>query len=169
MTIGANINPCDKRPSAAFTLAEVIVAVAIFAIIFLAAYSGTIQGTSLIQTTRENERATQILLDKAEVLRLYTWDQLTNTSFTSLSFSENYNPSGSTNYNSSATTNGSVGPTYYGAVTISPAPLNEIYSNDMRMLTFRVLWTNNDLSHQRQLTTLVSRYGMHNYIFGPTN
>jgi hypothetical protein len=32
------------------------------------------------------------------------------------------------------------------------------------MLTFQLNWTNN-VAHQRQLTTLVSLYGIHNYLY----
>ena len=167
MKTAANTNQRDNRPSAAFTITEAVVAAALFAIVFLAAYWGIIQGDKLIESTRENERATQILLDKAEVLRLYTWDQLTNIAFTPLSFTESYNPACQTNsYNQ---TNGNEALTYYGTVTIGSAPLTEIYSNDMKLLTFQLNWTNNYLDHQRQFTTLVSRYGVHNYIYGPTN
>jgi hypothetical protein len=168
MKIAANTNQCDNRTSAAFTITEAVVAAGLFAIVFLAAYWGIVQGDKLIENTRENERATQILLDKAEVLRLYTWDELTNIAFTPLSFSESYNASGTTN-NNGAVTDGNEALTYYGSVTIGSAPLTETYSNDMRLLTFQLNWTNNYLNHQRQFTTLVSRYGEHNYIYGPTN
>ena len=160
MKIGANIKQCERRSSAAFTMAEVIMAVGLFGIAFLAAYSGLTQGCKITQATRENERATQILLDKAEILRLYTWDELTNIAFTPLAFTNYYNPSGA---------NGNQGPAYYGTVTITNAPITETYSTDMMLLTFQLTWANENTSHQRQLTTLVSRYGMHNYIFGPTN
>jgi hypothetical protein len=161
MKIAANTNQSDSRFSAAFTLAEVVVAAMLFAIVVLAAYWGIIQGCNLIETTRENERATQILLDKAEILRLYTWDELTNMTFTPLSFTDSYDPSGATNGNEALT--------YYGSVSIASAPMTESYATDMRLLTFQLNWTNNDLDHQRQFTTLVSRYGEHNYIYGPTN
>lgn len=161
MKIAAKTNQRGNRLSAGFTLTEVAVSTAIFAIAFVAAYWGIMQGSTLVQTTRENERATEILLDKAEVLRLYTWDQLTNIAFTPLAFTNTYNPSGKTN--------GTQGPKYFGSVTITNAPLTEGYAVDMKLLTFQVNWTNNELSHQRQLMTLVSRYGVHNYIYGPTN
>lgn len=161
MKIGTNKNQIENRKSAGFTMTEVVVAAVIFALVFVAAYWGIMQGCNLVQTTRENARATQILLDKAEVLRLYTWDQLTNTTFTSLSFTNIYNPAGQTN--------GSQGPTYYGTVSIGSAPMSQGYATDMKLLTFQVNWSDNNLNHQRQLMTLVSRYGVHNYIYGPTN
>lgn len=158
MKFGANTNRCDKKPSAAFTMTEVVVGVAIFSIAFIAGYFGIVQGYNLMEDTRENERATQILQDKTEVLRLYTWDELTNIAFTPLTFTNFYNPAGQAD-----------GPTYYGTVTISNAPFAESYATDIEVLTFRLNWSNNNLNHQRRLTTLVSRYGMHNYVYGPTN
>ena len=139
-------------------MTEVVVGVGIFAIAFISGYFGIVQGYNLIQTTRENQRATQILQDKSEVLRLYTWDELTNIEFTPLAFTNYYNPASQTN-----------GPTYYGSVTISNSPFVEAYADDIKILTFQLNWSDNKLNHQRQLTTLVSRYGMQNYVFGPTN
>ena len=157
MKFGANTNRRDSRRSAAFTMTEVVMAVGIFAIAFVAGYFGIDQGYNLIQVTRENERATQILQDKTELLRLYTWNQLTNIVFTPLAFTNYYNPAKGQ------------GPMFYGTISISNAPFVETYAGDVKLLTFQLNWSNNNLNHQRQFTTLVSRYGMHNYIYGPTN
>lgn len=145
-----------RQRRAAFTLVEVMFASGIFAIACLAGYSGIIQGFRIIQNTREDLRATQILQNKTEVVRLYTWDQLTNGGFVPLTFTNSFNPAGP---------NGSKGATYYGTVTFASAPFTESYAADLEMVTFRVNWTNFNVSHQRQFSTLVSHYGLQNYIY----
>ena len=66
---------------AGFTLAEVLIATAIVGISFLSLYSGLVQGERLIQNSQQNKRASEIMAQQMETLRLYTWDQLTNSSY----------------------------------------------------------------------------------------
>ena len=58
--------------SSAFTLVEVIVAVSVMAIMIVGFYLGFSQGFAVIQVTRENLRAAQILEEKMETIRLFT-------------------------------------------------------------------------------------------------
>jgi len=59
-----------RSACSAFTLVEVMVAVWLGAIMFVGLYLGFSQGFAVIQLTRENLRATQILQEKAETIRL---------------------------------------------------------------------------------------------------
>src|ERR1700747_2174680 len=68
-------NKCGRRD--AFTLAEVVIASGLAGIIFLAGMSGFSSGFNGVKLDREESRATQILLEKTEMLRLYNWDQIT--------------------------------------------------------------------------------------------
>jgi len=70
--IPASLNSNSRR--SAFTLAELMVGISIMSIMFLTLYLGFTQGFSVVQGSRENLRATQILQQQAEVIRLYTWD-----------------------------------------------------------------------------------------------
>lgn len=141
----------------AFTLVEVVIASALFIIASVAGYLALAQNFQIIQSMRENLRATQILQDKTEIVRLYTWEQLTNSGFVPLTFTNTFNPSGRAN--------GTLGATYYGTVTISNAPMAESYAGDMKLVSFRLAWTNSGVPHQREISTLVSHYGLHNYIY----
>ena len=143
--------------SAAFTLVEVVIASVLFAITCSAGYLALAQGFRVIQTMRENLRATQILQDKTEIVRLYTWQQLTTSGFVPLTFTNYFNPAGQES--------GAKGATYYGTVTISNAPIPESYASDLKLVTFNLFWTNSSIPHQRQIATLVSHYGLHNYIY----
>src|SRR5258705_6392917 len=76
MTIPANQKGASRQ--FAYTLTEVMVGVAIIAVMFVTLYLGFTQGFGVVQASRENLRATQILQQYSELIRLYTWDQLTN-------------------------------------------------------------------------------------------
>ena len=134
---------------------ETLVAVCIAGMMFLTLYAGFSSGFAILQLSRENLRGTQILQEKLETLRLYNWDQLTNSSFIPSSFVENFYPAGQTN----------VGISYTGTLAVASAPITESYSNDMRMITVNLQWTSAKILRKRDMTTFVSRYGLQNYIY----
>jgi type II secretory pathway pseudopilin PulG len=141
---------------AAFTMIEVMVASGLTGLVFLAFMAGLSMTFKGVQLDRENSRAAQILLEKTEVLRLYTWNQLTGadtnvyvpTNFTAPFFPDN----------------NSGGFNYTGTVAVASVPLSETYSNDLRQVTLTLNWTSSNLQRSRSMTTLVSRYGLQNYI-----
>ena len=140
----------------AFTVVEVMIGVTIMAVTFASLFLGFAQGFGIIRSARENLRATQILQEQAETIRLYTWDQINSNGFI---------PAGFTNYFYPASTQANGGLVYTGQITISPAPMAESYSNDHRLVTVALTWTSGHAVCQRQLNTLVSRYGLHNYYY----
>src|SRR5690242_689567 len=121
-----------SRPMEAFTLMEVLIAVVILGMMGLTLYASFFLGFQMIDANRDELRATQILIQKTEAIRLCTWSQLTN-----FSFSEYYDPAGATN--------GRAGTLYRGAV-ITNAPSNiadsNAYKGDVRLITVTVYWTN---------------------------
>lgn len=140
---------------AAFTLAEMVVATGLFVFLFSALYLAMGQGMAVIQTARENLRATQIMQEAGEVLRLYSWSQV-NGNYVPAAFTNTFDPLATTNAR---------GTVYYGTITIQPAPITESYSNDLRLVTITVNWTNKQVGHTRSLQTMVSQYGIQNYIY----
>src|SRR2546421_10963488 len=147
--------------SKAFTLMEVLVAVAIIGVQFVTLYVGMTQGFGIVQVSRENLRATQILQEKMETIRLYTWNQITNAGFIPPTFTASFYPAGSQ-------TNNNQGATYQGTVTISdvPPPLSTAsYAKDMKMVVVQVNWQSGNIQRNRDMRTLVSHYGLHNYIY----
>src|SRR6267154_661857 len=128
----------------AFTISEVVVAVAVLTIISLGFYTALSSGFGILQASRENLRATQVMMQKLEGIRLCTWSQLSN-----FTFSEPYNPLASTN---------SAGVNYAGNVTIGPATnltSNPSYQTNMCLVTVSLGWTNsnrgNPIPHTRQM------------------
>lgn len=149
------IKSAARNSEVAFSLMEVLVAVAIGSVMFVCLYSGLSTGFAVVQLARENLRATQILQEKMETIRLYTWDQINTTSFIPTNFTDVFYTS--TQY--------SGGLTYTGVVAISNAPLTESYSNDLKMITVQVTWESANVIRTRAMSTFVSRYGLQNYIY----
>ncbi len=169
-----NLTPFSTRASAspgwarAFTLPEVLVCVAIVGILFVSLYTGVTTGFGVISLARENLRATQILTDRMEEFRLYNWSQVTSfgsgTSYIPSSFVEPFYP---TNVSSSSTfvANSSAGFNFYGTINVTNAGVTESYSNDLRLIIVTLNWTNGQVPRARSVSTMVSQYGMQNYIY----
>ena len=128
----------------------------IMSIMFVTLYLGFTQGFGVVQSSRENLRATQILQQYSELIRLYTWDQLTNGVTIPNPYVRTWTfyPLGGA---------GNQGITYTNTMTISSSDMAEDYAADTRKVTFNLTWTSGKVPHQRQMTTLVSRYGLHKY------
>ena len=145
----------QRRLPQAFTVLEVVVAMLIIGLIVLAVYSAITSGMGTVRMARENLRATQILLDKMETIRLYDWDQL-NNNFIAPSFIANYDVT-----NASTT----AGVLYYGTVSIAPADTATSYSDDMKLVTVRLNWKTGQIARSRDLSTYVCRTGIQNYLY----
>ncbi len=141
--------------AAAFTLMEVVVAVLVLTTISTAFYLGLSTCFSVVKTSREDVRATQIMMQKLEAVRLCTWSELTN-----FSFMEPYDPTG--------TTNNSAGVYFFGTVTKGAVGLSTSYANNMCAVTVNLVWTNTAKSqvYNRQMQTYYARYGLQTYIWG---
>src|SRR5688572_20403890 len=59
-----------------FTLVEIMVAVFLLGLSLTAFYGAFISGLGTLRVTRENLRATQILEERMEVIRLIKWDDV---------------------------------------------------------------------------------------------
>jgi prepilin-type N-terminal cleavage/methylation domain-containing protein len=154
MTIPANREDASRQ--SAYTLPEVMMGIVIMSIMFVTLYMGFTQGFGVVQASRENLRATQILQHYSEVIRLYTWDQLTN----GVTIPHPYNKTW-TFYPNGGT--GNQGVTYTGSMSIDGSFLTEDYAADTKTVTFTLTWKSGNILHTRQMTTLVSKYGLHKY------
>lgn len=152
MKIGLISRMFARKSSAAFTLVEPVIGMAILLVLIVAFYSGIAQGIFSMRMARENQRATQILLQKTETIRLCKWAQLTN-GFIPTTFSTTYIPSGS-----------SQGIRYDGDIRIANAPVDAPYTNDLKMVTIRLSWKTGGVQRNREMATLISRWGLNNYV-----
>lgn len=144
----------------AYAMIEVIVGVSIMGIAFVSLYAGISSGFALTQIARENLRATQILLERMEGIRLFNWDQLADTSLCPPVFTNYYYPL--------AASRESKGITYLGKMDITDPALDPpaTYSNRMKQVTVTVSWVSGGVPRQRTMTTYSAKNGMQNYIYG---
>jgi hypothetical protein len=143
----------------AFTLAEVMVSVCVMGVLLITLYGGLSFGFAQIQIAREDERATQIIAERMEVLRLLSWDQLVNLpGYVPTNFTASYSVANATNAPASSLI-------YTGSVVLANAPISENYSNDVRMIQISLAWRSENVTHQRTMSTFVSRYGLQNYVY----
>lgn len=149
-----------------FTLVEVMVSIAIAGITVGVLFAGFSQGYSILRNTRDDLRATQILMQKTEAFRLFTWAQLANCPTT---FTEYYNPSGLTNDSTGTIFYGTINPVGV-ATNIPDNSVTALYKTNVHLITITLNWTNafsgKDLAHRRQMLTLNAIDGMQNYLFG---
>lgn len=150
-------NSTIKRPRG-FTLIEVVITIGLLGISLLALHNGMLFGTIMLENSRENLRANQILVEKMETIRLYTFDQINTAGFIPSTFSAYYQPATAGNSNSS-------GFQYQGTITISDPSTSASYSNDLKMVSVRVQWTTGTLTHSRDMQTLIARNGLQSYIY----
>ena len=123
----------------AFSLAEVMFAVGIISVVFVSLYAAITQGFAVIQTARENLRATQIMQEQP-------WG-----------YQASFYPVGGANQ----------GVTYSGNIIITNAPVAGGYAGDVRLAIVSLNWQGGNVRRQRELRTLVSHYGLHNYFLQP--
>ena len=143
------------NPEAASTLTEVLCASAILAISAAGLMGALANGFFTIQLARENQRATQILMEQTEMIRLYNWDQVNAPGFIPTNFTAVYDPQ---NANRG-------GATYTGTVAITSVPFSANYATNMRQLTLTLRWNTKGVPRTRTLTTLVSKDGLQNYVY----
>ena len=125
-----------QRSGRAYSLPEVLIAVVIIGTLMVALYASFSAGFAVTKSAREGLRATQILVQRAEVIRLYKWSQLIDTNkYLKPLFTEYYDPLGAAS--------GKYGVLYSGSVRTGAVGIaGTTYANNMRAITISVYWTN---------------------------
>jgi len=147
----------SANPETASTLTEVVCAVSILAIAMAGLMGALANGFFSVQMTRENQRATQILIERTEMARLYNWDQVTTNSYILTNFIAAYDPQSP-----------SGGGLYYtGRVEVASLPFTPVpnYNTNMRQLTVTLDWETKGIARSRSITTLLGRDGLQNYVY----
>jgi Tfp pilus assembly protein PilV len=153
-----------NRGVKAFTLAEVLVSVFLCAIMLTAVSAAISYGFSNVRLEREDLRATQILVEQMENLRLTRYENLQN--YTNTAY---YDPTA---------TNGSTGVVYsvtFATNTLSASDLvapgtpNPVvwYTNAIVRITATATWTNSNMQRSRTIQTYASKNGIQQYIYAP--
>ena len=157
-----------QRSLLAFTLLEVMVSVVVIIVTMVTVFATMGMSFSMTEASRENLRATQIMLDKMEGLRLYSWTQLTNSTFLKPAFTNwFYETNNIGEFNA-----GGNGVAYTGLVAVVSVPFTNAYSSVMVEVDVTVGWTSSGAgwsyannNHIRKMNTFVTQAGMQNYIF----
>jgi type II secretory pathway pseudopilin PulG len=142
------------------TLIEVVMATGIIAITGAGVISSINYGLCVMRIARENQRATQVMLEKLEAIRLYNWTEVTNAGFIPGSFTASYDPTSTTNRQ---------GTVYYGTMAVGvPAFIGTTpnYAGSIRQFSVSLQWTNaGGMRHARTLSTYVAQNGVQNYVY----
>lgn len=163
MRLKRRINQDFRHLPAGVTLIETMISMAIFSIACLSLYAGIGSGFSTIGRARENLRATQIMLEKMETIRLYTFKQVNTPGFIPTTFSASYFPAGTETADTN--TQAGSGLVYHGTLAIDDGPSNRIYKAYLKRITINLTWASGGHSHNRSMTTYITRYGLQNYIY----
>jgi len=140
------------------TLPDVVMAIFVLGVMAGGILGSFRYGLFVMQLVRENQRATQVMLEKLETIRLCSWSQVTSNGFIPATFTDVYDPQGT-----NAATKGIV---YQGTI-IGPTNMDFScsYSTNMRKLTIRVQWTTRTIPHTRSITTYFAKDGLQNYLY----
>lgn len=138
-------------------MVDAMFAMVMAGVMFTALYSGLAFGFKVIKLARENTRATQIMLEKMETIRLYTWTQVTNVGVF-LPTNTFIVPYYSVGTNSSLV--------YTGQIFVQASGIGTSYADDMRKITVQVNWSALGSSNRtRSMSTYVTRNGMQTYVY----
>jgi hypothetical protein len=136
-----------------------MMSVAVMGVMLVGLYGGLGYGFKQIQLAREDERATQIMAERMEVVRLLSWDQLVNLpGYVPTNFTASYSVAAPTNAPASSQM-------YTGTVAVVNVPISESYASNMRQIQISLTWQSEGLTHTRTMSTFVSRYGLQNYVY----
>ena len=150
-----------------FSLVELLTGVVIAAMVYAAVFCGVSTAFRILGSSRENLRATQILVSRLEGIRLENWNlgQLTNTAYVPTNFIEYFYPAG-------MNTNGNMGTVYTGTLSVTVNPTmsgSPSYAPNLAQITVQVSWTNGvagiNNTHTRTMSTYVAQYGLQNYVW----
>lgn len=144
--------------AAAFTLVELMVGVLIFSIAVAALCLTISFSVATTRSAQENLRASQIMVEKMEYMRLYNWAQITNDAAIPKTFTAVFNPS------STDSPNGNGNMVYHGQISINPVWFNSNCATNMRLVTVTLNWTSKR-PQARRMQTFVARNGLQQYVY----
>ncbi len=147
------------RLAAGFTLMEVTIAMVIIGMFFAGLLGGLTWIVASAEWTREYTRATQLMEEKLDTIRLYSWDQINTPGYIQTNFVATLSTV------TDGTTNTASGLAYNGAISIADPGLTEAYSNAVKQITVTVQWSSGGRTHSTQMSTLIAQYGMQSFIY----
>lgn len=135
------------NPKAGYTLMEVMIATFLVVIIFAGGFGALLQGNKLIEISRDETRASQVLQSEIEELRAYNWDALI-----ALNAESKYSPQASFT------------DAYATRYTVKRTIATR--SSTQKRVTIQVFWTDNGgTEHMREYITLVTKEGLYDFYY----
>jgi prepilin-type N-terminal cleavage/methylation domain-containing protein len=150
-----------RRASASgFTLTETLVAILIAGVMLPTLFTGLASAFSTVQTTRENLRATQIIVQRMEAVRLAPYKTLQDPAAYPTNSTEYFSPSGQPS--------GKGGAAYALTYNWAPGPssLPPSYRTNMLLVTVTASWNSGNVQRTRSMQSYVARYGIQRYVSG---
>ena len=171
---------CSLR-ELAFTLAELLVSVALVSVVVVSLYAGIVQGMVIVDVGRDNMRATQLMVNTMEIVRLYNWDQINSNGYIPTNFVTELYPTNSArtavpiieeqeliqeeirlieevakeNPNRMCEVN----------IAITTPNLGTAYQTNMRQIDITVKWTNQNVVRTRTMSSFIAEEGIQKYVY----
>ncbi len=165
----------------AFTLAELLVSVALVSVVVVSLYAGIVQGMVIVDVGRDNMRATQLMVNTMEIVRLYNWDQINSNGYIPTNFVTELYPTNSAraavpiieeqelvqeeirlieevaekNPNRMCEVN----------IAITTPNLGTDYQTNMRQIDITVKWTNQNVVRTRTMSSFIAEEGIQKYVY----
>jgi type II secretory pathway pseudopilin PulG len=136
---------------------ETIVAILIAGVMLPTLFTGLASAFSTVQATRENLRATQIIVQRMEAVRLASYKTLQDPGVYPTNSTEYYCPSGQT---------GGKGTAYTLQYNWAPGPssLPPSYRTNMLLITVTASWKSGSVQRTCSMQSYVARYGIQRYV-----
>jgi prepilin-type N-terminal cleavage/methylation domain-containing protein len=155
-----------------FTLVEALVSLVIISFLVVSLSAGIAYGFRNDQLVREDARATQLLNEKIDKIRLLTWEQVNDNTVLPDTFYCAFNPEDATLGEEGVTSLKGAGRykkadlIYVGNISISNGPSDVVYGTNMVTLTVKLTWTSStSRSRTNSMSTYIAKYGLQNYVF----
>ena len=143
-----------SKAGAAFTLIEILTAIGIVGIVSVSLYAGLAMSFESVHNSRLELRATHILTEKLEAIRLFNWEQVKTPGFIPDKFTERFEPTDPSSV------------LYTGEINLTNAAVaGASYESTMRKVVAQVTWEGTHGKCTKRMETFISEYGIQNYLY----
>jgi hypothetical protein len=136
---------------AGFALLEIAAAAGLGTLMLLALYLCFVTGFAIVRNSRENLRATQVIVERLEDIRHCAFSQITNSIYNPPRFTAAYDPKQRDG-----------GLIYHGTITSDVPPIGsvpDVFRANVLMVTVGVSWTSGSICHTQSMRTLIPQDG----------
>jgi hypothetical protein len=105
--------------------------------------------------------ATQIMAEKLDTIRLYSWDKIVTLGYVPASFQAPIYPGAE----GAVVVDTNPSSYFNGKVTIANSGMSESYSDEMKLVTITMSWQTAGVSRIRSMSTYVARYGLQTFVY----